>query len=285
MDEVKPLLLLKPKAYARRWWVLMYVSLVMVFIVLSWNTWGPISQSVEYGFGWDNSIIADILTVGRIGAFCSIIPLSYLADMKGIRYAMITSTTMVLAGYGFRCAINQSTSTWPALLGQIFVGSGMGIAYSGPVAMSAAWFPPKERATATSITVMCTYFGYGMAYIIHPLLVSTPVFGEDVSSYWNTNQTERINYTDHNLSTAATLTNGSSGKIVLNKDKIQEETMTMTYIETVIAAVLVVVGVTLLPNVPPSPPSYSANAVKMGYTRVFLHVKRKKLDGLDFLVS
>ncbi|XP_021375997.1 disrupted in renal carcinoma protein 2 homolog [Mizuhopecten yessoensis] len=272
MNELKPLLRVKPRTYARRWWVLIYVSLAYIFITLGWNSWGPISQSVEYGFGWDDSIIADILNVGKIGVIGSIIPLSYLVDTKGIRLVMIVSTTLTLMGYVIRCFIDQSTSTWLALLGQFVIGSGMGITFGGPAAMSVAWFPPKERTSATSIAVMSTYLGYGIAYVIHPLFVSTPVFGAEMFSHRN--QNELANYTDHDLSLAANSTNVSTANVVLNKDIIKEETMTLIYIETVIAAAFVVVTVALVPQAPPTPPSNSANAIRMGYTKVLLHVIR-----------
>ncbi|XP_021375996.1 disrupted in renal carcinoma protein 2 homolog [Mizuhopecten yessoensis] len=274
MDEVKPLLHVKPKTYARRWWVLIYVSLANIFTTGSWNAWGPISQSVEFGFGWDDSIIADILNVGRIGMFVGIIPLSYLVDKKGIRLAMIISNVILLMGYVLRCLIDQTTSIWPAMLGQVIVGGANGIGYCGPSAMSVAWFPPNERATATSIAVMSTYIGLGIAYIINPLLVSTPLFDEVEFSYRKLNQSELANYTDHDLSLAANSTSVSMANVVLNKDIIQDETMTLMYIETGIAAAFVIVAVALVPDAPPTPPSHSANAIRMEYTKVFLHIIR-----------
>ncbi|XP_060070127.1 solute carrier family 49 member 4-like [Ylistrum balloti] len=283
-DEVKPLLQAKPRTYARRWWVLCYVSLASMFVTCSWNAWGPITASVEYGFGWNDSVIADILNVGRLAMFASIVPLSYLVDKKGIRIAMITSNTLLLVGYILRCLTNLTTSTWPPLLGQLFIGFGNVVAYNGPAAMSVAWFPQNERATATSIGVMSTYIGLGIAYVINPLTVSTPMFGKESTSYEYFNESNLANYTDHDFNLAANMTNGSAGNIVLNKDIMQEEIMTLFYIETGITAAFVIVGVALVPNSPPTPPSHSAVAIRMGYTRVFLHLVRQKLDGLGFLV-
>ncbi|XP_033725632.1 solute carrier family 49 member 4 homolog isoform X2 [Pecten maximus] len=283
MEEVKPLLHVKPRTYVRRWWVLCYFSLACMFTTCSWNSWGPITESVKYGFGWGDSVIADILNIGRLAMFLCIIPLSYLLDTKGIRHGMVTSNALLLVGYVLRCLINQTTSTWPALLGQFMIGCGNVIGYSGPSAMSVVWFPHNERATATSIAVMSTYIGLGVAYVINPLLVSTPIFGQEATPYRNVSHRGRINYTDHDLSLAAN--NGSISNVVLNKNTIQEETMTLMYIETGITAVFVLVGIVLVPNAPPTPPSHSANAARMAYTKVFLHLIRKKLDGLGLLVS
>lgn len=272
MEEVKPLISTKPRVYARRWWVLCYFSISSMLITGSWNTWGPITESVKYSFGWGDSFIADILNVGRIGMFLSIIPMSYFIDTKGIRIGMVSSTSFLLVGYILRCCINLTPSTWPALLGQTFIGCGNVIGYSGPAAMSVAWFPHNERATSTSIAVMSTYVGLGIAYIINPLLVSAPVFGQVITGYQNT--TESTIPSDQGPTHTYGVFNASTTSVVLNKDIMEEEIMTLIYIETGITALLLLIAVTLVPNVPPTPPSRSANATRMGYTKVFLHLIR-----------
>ena len=70
---------------------------------------------------------------------------------------------------------------------------------STPPAISAAWFPPRERATATSIGQVLNCFGGGLVYLIAGIIVKTDnTQGESCSLQNSTQPQPAINQTAAN---------------------------------------------------------------------------------------
>ena len=86
VDETQPLLGADKSAttvYTRRWYLLLLFSLVALIQTLIWATWGPISQSAEAAFSWDDSNIAMCVWMGNVPFALFCIPLAWLMDHKG----------------------------------------------------------------------------------------------------------------------------------------------------------------------------------------------------------
>ena len=75
--------------YTRRWYLLLLVSFVALQQTLIWATWGPISQSAEAVFSWDDSNIAMCVWIGNVPFALLCIPLSWLMDRKGLCYLLL----------------------------------------------------------------------------------------------------------------------------------------------------------------------------------------------------
>lgn len=69
--------------YTRRWYLLLLFSLCCMLWTLIWATWGPIAQSAEAAFSWDDSNIALFLWVGNVPFAALCIPYSWLMDHRG----------------------------------------------------------------------------------------------------------------------------------------------------------------------------------------------------------
>ena len=63
----------------------------------------------------------------------------------------------------------------------ILNGIGGAVPFAGPARVSSVWFPPDQRATATSIVSFANYFGVAMAFIIGELRTFINTFYETVS--------------------------------------------------------------------------------------------------------
>ena len=59
-----------------------------------------------------------------------------------------------------------------ANFGQFFIALAGPFIVQGPPLLSAAWFPPHQRTTATSVASTCMIFGVAMSFIIGPLMVN-----------------------------------------------------------------------------------------------------------------
>ena len=56
-------------------------------------------------------------------------------------------------------------------VGQFIIMAGGPVAIGAPPLVSATWFPPSERTTATAIGTLAGYFGIAMAFSVGPAMV------------------------------------------------------------------------------------------------------------------
>ncbi|KAK7085305.1 Solute carrier 49 member 4, partial [Halocaridina rubra] len=97
-------------AYRRRFWVLGIFSVLVWFQCLMWNTWGPISESMEVAFdGWGSETVAAMANWGTFTFILFLFPLIWLVDNKGLRVGVLTIS-------GFVC-LATAVRIIPLLLG------------------------------------------------------------------------------------------------------------------------------------------------------------------------
>ncbi|KAK3106396.1 hypothetical protein FSP39_019110 [Pinctada imbricata] len=132
-----------------------------------WNTWGPITESAEVVFNWQDSTIGMLANWGIISYICTIFPACYLMDMKGLRISLLLCNFLLALGSGLRCITSDPHwATWLMNIGAIINGIAGTVPYAGPSLLASTWFPPNQRATATAVSSALNYFGVGMGYII-----------------------------------------------------------------------------------------------------------------------
>ena len=81
---------------------------------------------------------------------------------------MLLTSSLIALGTSVRCvflvfpALSESDFTLLCHLGALLNGIPSIVVTSAPPAVSAAWFPPSERVTATSISQMLNNLGTGL---------------------------------------------------------------------------------------------------------------------------
>lgn len=163
------------RVFGRRWLVLALFSMMAFMQGLVWNTWGPIQGSAKQAYGFSSLDIALLVLWGPIG-FLPCFIFMWLMDKKGLRVIMLLTSALMVIGSGLRCVPVSNVIFKQRLIhaGQLFNG------LAGPTVMNAApflsttWFPPDERATATAIASMLSYFGGACAFLVGPLVVPGP---------------------------------------------------------------------------------------------------------------
>ena len=60
-------------------------------------------------------------------------------------------------------------------VGQFIIMAGGTVALSAPPLVSATWFPPSERTTATAISALAGSFGISVAFVVGPTMVRNKV--------------------------------------------------------------------------------------------------------------
>ena len=134
--------------------------------------------------------------------------------------------------------------------GQFIIMAGGPVAIGAPPLVSATWFPPSERTTATAIGTLAGYFGIAMAFAVGPAMVH--------------------NSTVHNLSASETIEN-------LNHRITQ-----YTFFEVGLCAAVLLCVLLYFPARPPLPPCLSSSTQNTQSTRAsFRQVMR---DGQFWLL-
>lgn len=59
------------------------------------------------------------------------------------------------------------------------------VVMSAPSVISAVWFPPKQRTTATAVTAMSTHWGVAVSFVLGPMLVSDYQTSNGTSNWSN----------------------------------------------------------------------------------------------------
>ncbi|XP_076456105.1 solute carrier family 49 member 4-like [Babylonia areolata] len=232
------------KVYKRRWYLLLLFSLMCGTQGCVWNTFGPISPTVGEAFGWDNGNIGLLTNWGPISFILATGPLIWIMEVKGLRAAGLCSAFFIASGTVARVFTAEPPLVTILMnVGQALNGLAGPVAMAGPPVMSAVWFPPKQRTTATAIGTIFATMGTAAGFVLGPMMVP------DVP---------------HNSTLSADVHLDSMEFLLHNQTKlarIEEEKkaiLRLMYIECGWACAIFLAMVIYFPKKPPLPPSPSA---------------------------
>jgi len=231
--------------YQRRWYILALFSFLALYQCCVWNTWGPVVNSVQTVYGWDTATVSLFANWGSIAFLAFMVPILYLQDFN-LRATVLLSSGLVALATSIRCAflvfpgIPDSLFTILCHISAILNGIPGIVVASAPAAVSAAWFPPHERVTATSISQMLNNVGQGVSFLIASLMVEDP-------------PTHHVNITtSNNASIATTL-------------KVRGQIEHYLLLLSVPAILTFLMAVVYFPSKPPTPPSNSAKEARLPF--------------------
>lgn len=163
----------------RRWFVLLVFGLVCASVSAFWATIpATISDSKTY-YGWDDSDISVVVAWQAILYFPMAIYASFFTTLeRGVRSAAVQAGVLCAVAGALRCvptiAGTASTRTGPASSGGhavVHVAHAVGamaapLVLATPSAVSANWFPARQRAIATSVAVGAYSAGIVVVYAL-----------------------------------------------------------------------------------------------------------------------
>ncbi|XP_050711599.1 solute carrier family 49 member 4 homolog isoform X2 [Eriocheir sinensis] len=147
------------KKYARRFWILGSFSFLAMFQCLMWNTWGPLSASMDAAYpGWGSDTVAMMGNWGTITFVVFVAPMCWIMSTRGLRVGVLVCCTLVAAGVVLRVlpilfSDNVTFFTVMCHVCAILVGTAGTLIMAAPPLIAAVWFPPKQRTTATGAVV------------------------------------------------------------------------------------------------------------------------------------
>ncbi|XP_013390186.1 disrupted in renal carcinoma protein 2 homolog isoform X1 [Lingula anatina] len=247
------------ETYTRRWYILILFSLFATLQGASWNAFGPIEASSKVAFGWNNAQIALIPMWGNVAFALTAILGSWLMNTKGLRAATVLSVGLATVGAAIRCiSVEPVPATWLINIGAVLNGLAAYLPNGGPPFLSAIWFPPHQRTTATAVSTVGSYMGTTVSFIIGPLLVPQP-----------------SNVTSTNCSTQSSHNGSCSGNFSLDTVEQASYIRTFMFVEGGIALALFLPVLIYFPSKPPKPPSASASVgredSRSGYRDIITH--------------
>lgn len=166
----------KFKTYAYRWIVLGAYMLVCLVVNIQWLTHAPVARAAETFYAGQfnpNSLFnIDFLAMSYMLIYLIVsIPASYVIDTWGIK-----------KGIGIGAAICGISALGKGIFADSFNAQiifQLGLAVSQPfilnalTALTARWFPLKERGTAAGFGTLAQYLGIIIVMMVTPLMIAT----------------------------------------------------------------------------------------------------------------
>lgn len=153
--------------YGYRWIVLLFYSLIQAVMQMLWITFAPITGDAAKFYGV-SALQIGILAMSFMIVYIFIsVPASWAIDTYGIRKGVGLGVILTgIFGY-FRGFFGDSYTM--VLVAMIGIAVAQPFILNSVTALTAKWFPLKERATAAGIAVLAQFLGIivGMAVTPH----------------------------------------------------------------------------------------------------------------------
>ncbi|XP_031568006.1 solute carrier family 49 member 4-like, partial [Actinia tenebrosa] len=255
------------KVYKRRWYILTLYTAIALNCNMAWNAWGPISEPCKIIFGWGNWQVLFLASWAATSLILSAVPSTYLMDMKGLRKSVISCASLLTAGKVFQVIPSSDPLTRTILLniGQCISMLSTPVGLGAPPSISATWFPPEERTTATAISTLVAYIGLPVAFIIGPYMVQIL----EITYSPQTNNTMNLNVSISNYTK------------VYDIDAMSSDLTKHMGVHLGISMFLLVCALLYFPDKPPLPPcetsggpphEYGESIQALLFDRSYLHL-------------
>merc|ERR1711892_850913 len=245
-------------------WARFYILIIFSFFTMeqcaNWNTFGPIAASAKIVFCWSNGTVATLTSIGLYGFLLCVGPSTYPL-YRSLRWSVILGCFMTMVGALLRCiplvypSIPLQHYTILCYLSACCISTAGPIAMSAPLQLTACWFPPRERNTATSVGQLLNALGVGLSFIFGLSLVSEPaeLSGTDCEA-----DTKTITFAD------------------LQPIETRNEIMNLNYIHAGLDIALFLLLVIYFPSKPTLPPSISSSEERLDFLSGFKILARSR---------
>lgn len=172
-----------------RWVVLAALMMITIIVQIQWLTHAPIARAADVfykgHFNPESFFNVDFLASSYMIFylfFC--IPASYYIDTHGIVKGIGLGAILTAAG-GILKGV-AGTSFIIVIIGQILLAIGQPFVINAATALTARWFPVRERALATGFATLAQYIGILIAMVVTPTLIvasaSDPNYGSGIDT-------------------------------------------------------------------------------------------------------
>ena len=176
-----------------RWVVLAALMMITLMVQVQWLNHAPIARAADvfYAGHFNPTSFFNIDFLASSFMFFYIlfcIPASYFIDTHGVVKGVGIGAILTISGAALKAFSGNSFTM--VLTGQILLAIGQPFVINAPTALTAKWFPVKERAIATGLATLAQYIGILIAMIVTPMLIvskaSAPNYGSGIDSMLKT---------------------------------------------------------------------------------------------------
>jgi len=170
-----------------RWVVLSALMMISIMSQIQWLTHAPIARAADvyYAGHFNPSSFFNIDFLASSYMFFYIIfciPASYFIDTYGIVKGVGLGAVLTAIGGAIKAL--SGTSFTIVIIGQLILAVGQPLVMNAATALTAKWFPVKERALATGFATLSLYIGILIAMVVTPMLIvskaSDPGYGSGI---------------------------------------------------------------------------------------------------------
>ena len=171
-----------------RWVVLTALMLITIMTQIQWLTHAPIARAAEVyyagHFNPSSFFNIDFLASSYMLFYLIVcIPASYFIDTYGIVKGIGLGAILTVAGAVIKAS--AGTSYYTVMTGQIILSVAQPFVINAATAVSARWFPVRERALATGFATLAVYLGILIAMLVTPALIvhsaNDPAYGSGIN--------------------------------------------------------------------------------------------------------
>ena len=166
----------RPVVYWQRWWIVFVWAIFGIVGAFAWDMYAPISGPLTKLYGWDDDLINWLNNSNNLAVVVAAPLWAWVADTRGMRPAALIGSVL------FLCAMLLNLvplvpgfplhwSWLPVLGSEILNGITSPLQMFAPPLISAAWFPERERTTATALMFESNILGWMLCFIVPPALV------------------------------------------------------------------------------------------------------------------
>jgi len=162
------------KLFPARWYVLVVFSLQTFMSNALCYQYAPISSNASSYY--DGADISWTITLFFVSYIPLTFPVSRALDRYGLKRCMFVASLLQATGAGIRCipSAGGGGSQVSLFLGQTIISLGQCCYVNSPPQLSSMWFGDRERTFATTIAVNANTLGIAGAYLLGPLIASSP---------------------------------------------------------------------------------------------------------------
>jgi len=156
------------RVYGYRWIVLLSFMFIVGMNQLLWITFAPITGAAAQ-FYHTTDLVIGLLSMSFMAVYIVlVIPSAWLIDTYGFRTAVGIGAVFTAL---FALTRGLFASSFPLVFAsQIGIAIGQPLIVGAVTKVAAAWFPTKERATATGLGTLAVYLGILVGMLITPAL-------------------------------------------------------------------------------------------------------------------
>ncbi|XP_029805779.1 solute carrier family 49 member A3 isoform X7 [Suricata suricatta] len=162
------------RAYGRRWFFLLVLSLLSFSNATLWLSFAPVADTIAHHFLLSTEQINWLSRVYLVASIPSGLVAIWVLDSVGLRWATIVCAWLNFAGSVFRTVpvFVWIQDPFASLLGgQSLCALAQALIVFSPAKLAALWFPEHQRATANMIGTMSNPLGILVANLLSPALV------------------------------------------------------------------------------------------------------------------